>query len=133
MIHDDIMALEGRELDVAVAERIEGKKVVNVEPVTGETGYWTEREDHWTRVSGKNYPLLDMLDDYSSNLGYAWYLAEDFADGNGVVVGTRFDLYGQHSGYYAEVFGERAESDNDPAEALCRAMLILKMKMETSS
>lgn len=103
MTRDEVMALSGRELDAAVAERVKG---------------W---EPERTHVVSEDVPWCTWLDGmpcYSSTVLAAWKVVEQM-DTPG-----SFRLRHGASGHWWASFGGADVQGNTPGEAICRAVLI---------
>lgn len=127
MTWDDVMGLEGRELDAAVAELVLGLRVVECDPVDGRYGPYTAREGHWTRVNGETYPLLDLLPEYSTDIAAAWEVVEHLATPEESI--TIFPSTYVKGDWIVAVGGAGVVASSKSApEAICRAALLAALK-----
>jgi len=124
MTRDDVMRLIGRELDAAVAAMVFGLRVVECDPVDGRYGPYTAREEHWTRVNGETYPLLDLLPEYSTDIAAAWEVVQHLATPDEALTIT----YAKGTWVVAVGSVEVSATSESAPESICRAALLAALK-----
>lgn len=122
MTRDQIMALEGRELDVAVEEHVMGIAVQGVPFIPRDVEPTAVFGDEAAREYNKVYPTVAVkrVPHHSTDIAAAWQVVEKLR-GRGHWVDIRDD---KPSGWRVSFGEEMTAHGNTAPEAICKAALL---------